>query len=345
MFSKKLIIGLILLVAIGLAIGTYLVRTNHKNVNKIQPNKKVEASSSQAVLITQPDWEAGTLNNIDSTSSTGLIKINDKSLSEGQLSLTNLYNEDNSRVTATMFESDKANPVDSNLSTSWGGATTSAFSWQMNLGSSYNIIQFNCYDVTAGGPFGFNLYLSSNGSDWTSVGACPLNPGSWYNNEFSPAKTGQYIKLERIEHPLGWNTAVSELAIYKKSPVTATHTSSPTQIGDVSSDPGRYVVEYNGFDTTETEPANTAIDYRFQLVNSSGVSTDGWTAWALGDVADLATTYPSQLILSQTKIDAGETYLQVQSRLTTTDGVSTPTLSDYTASYHTNKAPNTPTPQ
>ncbi|OIP05334.1 hypothetical protein AUK14_01840 [Candidatus Berkelbacteria bacterium CG2_30_39_44] len=65
----------------------------------------------------------------------------------------------------------------------------------------------------------------------------------------------------------------------------------------------------------------------------------------MGDVADLATTYPSQLTLSQTKIDAGETYLQVQSRLTTTDGVSTPTLSDYTASYHTNKAPNTPTPQ
>jgi len=116
------------------------------------------------------------------------------------------------------------------------------------------------------------------------------------------------------------NFTISELEAYYL-PLTATHTSASTQIGDVSSDLGRYVVEYNGFDTTETEPANTTIDYRFQLVNSSGVT------------------------LSQTKIDASETYLQVQSRLTSTDGVSTPTLSDYTASFHTNKPPNAPTPQ
>ena len=56
MFSKKLIISLVLIVASGLAIGTYLVRSNH---NEKQLNKKVEASSSQLVLTSQGDWEAG----------------------------------------------------------------------------------------------------------------------------------------------------------------------------------------------------------------------------------------------------------------------------------------------
>ena len=36
-------------------------------------------------------------------------------------------------------------------------------------------------------------------------------------------------------------------------------------------------------------------------------------------------------------------YLQVKTRLTSTDGVSTPTLSDYTIGYHTNVPPDKPT--
>jgi len=36
-------------------------------------------------------------------------------------------------------------------------------------------------------------------------------------------------------------------------------------------------------------------------------------------------------------------YIQVETTLTSTDGVSTPTLSDYTVGYHTNVAPSKPT--
>ncbi|TSC96010.1 MAG: hypothetical protein CEN88_403, partial [Candidatus Berkelbacteria bacterium Licking1014_2] len=278
------------------------------------PQAKVGASPNQAVLTSQADWEAGTSNNIDSILSSGSIKINDKSLSEGSLSLTNLYNEDNSRVTATMFDSDKAKPVDSNLSTSWGGASTSVFSWQMNFGKSYNITQFNCYNVdTVEGPLGFNPYLSSNGSDWTLVGECPLNPGSWYNNAFSPAKTGQYIKLERPAHPLGWNTIVSELAIYINSPATATHTTGLTQLNG-----GTNFFEWQTFSPTYTKPANTNVQYRFRT-STNGSDWTSWTAYQTptsGSSLDI-----TSLVTSRTGSTDNPTfykYLQVETKLSST---------------------------
>jgi len=293
-------------------------------------SKDTQASSSDTIVTTKANWDAGTLVSVDSDTPPGDAKID---LTASKVTAGEITNEG---------EGDPENARDADFNTSVHFTVQDqGVVWDMQ--NSYYVASVRMCVNSGDIMGGVQLYYGGawNYGVYEAQEFC--TNGQWWGGTQNMAGVSK-VRVATMDMDIGgFNVYVRELEIYANG--TATHTSASTQIGDVSSDPGRYVVEYNGFDTTETEPANTAIDYRFQLVNASGVSTDGWTAWASGDVTDLATAYPSQLTLSQTKIDAGETYLQVQSRLTTTDGVSTPTLSDYTASYHTNKAPNTPTPQ
>jgi len=359
-FKYSTHIHFILLFGLIFAIsGIYVLKLDFVSQKK---DSNIVASSGNNTLTTQANWEAGALVNADTFTYLGNIVIDN---------IMSFLIPQSSYIINTSTNSEQANNVkDGSTETAWSANITDSTyqTVKVDLGANtlINKIRINAWVsnfdslVWVGEHIGINY--SVNDISYTDYTTCSVADGvggianGWNECNETTDNDGRYIEFSFSCTPPNCNgippsydLSVKEIEIYIRGSATdtpsATHTSSPTQIGDVSSDPGRYVVEYNGFDTTETEPANTAIDYRFQLVNSSGVSTDGWTAWALGDVADLATTYPSQLTLSQTKIDAGETYLQVQSRLTTTDGVSTPTLSDYTASYHTNKAPNTPTPQ
>ena len=340
-FKYTTIFHFIMLIVTTFAISA--ITLSQMQLDFMDQNKISFSMSDSATVTEQVEFQAGTYSvGLDLITSQGNATL----FPESSINLLAIYNNDNNSVTVSEDEANKGKVVDGNTDTFWANDSPPEGDgyWQIDLGQQYDNISKNRAYVHCLGAAGSKIYYSLNGTDWVDSGNSFIcgGPPDW--DEFITNFSARYIRVYTGYLNPAEFFILSELEFYFQ-PLIATHTSSPTQIGDVSSDPGRYVVEYNGFDTTETEPANTAIDYRFQLVNSSGVSTDGWTAWALGDVADLATTYPSQLTLSQTKIDAGETYLQVQSRLTTTDGVSTPTLSDYTASYHTNKAPNTPTPQ
>ena len=327
-----LLFGLIFVIS-----GIYVLKLDFVSQKK---DSNIVASSGNNTLTTQANWQAGINDNTDLTTSLGGVLAE---TSETLISYTG------ATVTASENESTKLNFIDGNEPVTYTDNSGLGNWWKVDLGSNKNLSRF-ASSTESGVMAIVNYYYSTDDIAYSVLtpGNCSLSltyPVCEWAGTPVQARYFKFVGSGDDGDPKVDDEGAQLYELFLYEIASATHTSSPTQIGDVSSDPGRYVVEYNGFDTTETEPANTAIDYRFQLVNSSGVSTDGWTAWALGDVADLATTYPSQLTLSQTKIDAGETYLQVQSRLTTTDGVSTPTLSDYTASYHTNKAPNTPTPQ
>lgn len=323
---------------------------------KQNTNLHTDASSSQNNLTSQADWNVGTLVSADVATYPGNIAIDG--------SASSLIPQSTYNMTASISSEQTGNAKDGDLGTAWsvtvGDLTPQWIKIDLGADKIISKIRTNVWPSNYTPPefevSKFYINYSIDDISYTPYKMCTVSDGIngfsdvWEECNETTSNNGRYIKFDFncvynncFETLRTYDVSVKELEIYAKD--TTTHTSAPTQIGDVSSDPGRYVVEYNSFDTTETEPANTTIDYRFQLVNASGVSTDGWTAWASGDVADLATAYPSQLTLSQTKINAGETYLQVQSRLTTTDGVSTPTLSDYTASYHTNKAPNAPVAQ
>ncbi|TSC93514.1 MAG: hypothetical protein CEN89_51, partial [Candidatus Berkelbacteria bacterium Licking1014_7] len=304
-------------------------------------NNKISASENSKALTAQADWQAGTYDmGADLINAPGDMKLFDEAevdpsvgswTTDGAGSLSSLY--DGNTVTG--------------ISLAGGNYILRDFGQTVS-----NITKYRIYFTGGPGgtvfpglcgkpktPLAFSCGdLDGDGIEWlnyATFGNTNMEPGVWNDKLIGPSG---HSKLRLVADE---SYTITEYEFYFQ-PLTATHTTASTQIGDVSADPGRYVVQYQGFDATETEPANTTIDYRVQLVNSSGASTSGWTAWASGDVADLTTTYPSQLTLTQTKLDAGETYLQVQSKLTSTDGVSTPTLSDYTVNYHTNKAPSAP---
>lgn len=115
------------------------------------------------------------------------------------------------------------------------------------------------------------------------------------------------------------------------------HTSGSTQLNG-----GNDFFEWQTFTSTYTKPANTNVQFRFR---SSTNSTD-WGSWtdyqtpASGSPLDI-----TSLVTSRTGPTESPTfykYLQVETKLTSTDGVSTPTLSDYSIGYHTNRPPNKP---
>ena len=341
-FKYATIFHFIMLIVTTFAISA--ITLSQMKLDFMDQNKISFSMSSSDVLTIQTQWQAGTYtDSTDLTAVAGNVQVFPESEINGSVG-----------TITTTGNGDVADLHDGNLSTGIDLNPGDDILWDFGELVS-NVTKYRFYRT--GGPDSdvasdICLY-PQNGFIFTCAGVGRptwgilsvfgdgnLTKNEWKEFDIADDDFSQFW----IDNGDSVNFTISELEAYYL-PLTATHTSASTQIGDVSSDLGRYVVEYNGFDTTETEPANTTIDYRFQLVNSSGVSTDGWTSWASGDVADLATTYPSQLTLSQTKIDASETYLQVQSRLTSTDGVSTPTLSDYTASFHTNKPPNAPTPQ
>lgn len=313
------------------------------------------ALTNSGIITTQADWQAGTTNNINTTSNLGSAIIN--AYSGGKIDLNAIANADPASVVVTSNESEKLKSLDSDENTKWYGNITIAGPgswdrWYINLGTSHTIVKIRAL-----------VNFSNLGGNISIEGICEGSNDaatfSQFGNLFSVSETKtwlectgsksyQYIGIKLNFLDAGPPAGSAEVNLYEYEGYDAggsgTHTSASTQIG-ATGDAERYIVEYQGFDITETEPANTALDYRFQLVNSSGTSTNGWTGWATGDVASLIASYPDQLTITQAKKDAGETYLQVQSRLTSTDGVSTPTLSDYTVNYHTNKAPSAPTPQ
>ncbi|TSC93041.1 MAG: hypothetical protein CEN89_281 [Candidatus Berkelbacteria bacterium Licking1014_7] len=295
--------------------------------------EKTKSASSTIGLTSKADWDAGNSSAaVDLNSSSGDIKL----LSEAEISLIGRT------TSASTDQSNKGKVIDGDIDTYWGENNSAEIWWKIDLGSEIEgINKMRMYNYIADPGTVWHFETSSDDNSYSDQGTF-AEAYQYSQLTFSPTISARYIRIRKPEEicmPGSCGGTLHNFLLYQGG--IATHTSASTQIGSTG-DAARYVVEYQGFDINETEPANTTIDYRFQLVNSSGVSTSGWTAWASGDVANLIISYPNQLTITQAKKDAGETYLQVQSRLTSTDGVSTPTLSDYTVNYHTNKPPNTP---
>ena len=273
--------------------------------------------------------------------------------SEGKLDLRAIYDADPSRVTASNNESEKGKVLDGATGTYWydtifQGPYTEyplpSGNWLIDLTQEYAISKIRTLSSSTSEQW-VGIYIQCGTSIIFSLDYCHIsssaNSPQW--NETIANYSARYIQVTAQDTSLqDFDTMnIYELEIYT-TPLTAIHTSSPSQIG-ATGDATRYVSEYQTFTPTESEPANSDITYRFCLTTSDGGSTGTWTDYIdyTGTAIDL--TAQSALAITQTEIDAEETYLQVQSRLTSTDGVSTPTLSDYTASYHTNKAPTAPT--
>jgi len=180
-----------------------------------------------------------------------------------------------------------------------------------------------------------NLYTSTNGTDWTQIGPCAGgsqdedNPPNYIINFCSSTFSHLSFRFVNPPSPFDYMGHLKELSLFTEG-ATAIHTTGATQI-----DGGENFWSWEGFTPTDTEPANTSIDYEFRS------STDGatWTDW----VSDIGS------VTSRTGDDSNNPtlyrYLQIKATLSNTDGASTPTIEAYEIDYHTEVKPNKPTAQ
>jgi hypothetical protein len=321
MFQKRTLIIAFVIIALGLALGTFFFRSNHKRATK-----KAEATLNTAIITTQADWETMTRSNID-TSSAGSIKINDKTLTYTEVSLTG------KTITTTSDEANGGNVIDENLLTTWNpvypftdsgnplpGAPVITGSWKVDLGENVEYISkyaASCNNVFNAGSY---IYYSSDDSSYTLLDNEGEDPpgGGMYEKTFSQI-TARYFRIDRYAYvdmyPI---TGQNEFHIY-----TATGNAELT----AQIDGGENFWEWEDFTPTDTEPPNTSITYRYR---SSANGAD-WNAWhnAIGDVESRSG-------------DTKYRYLQVEATLSNTDGASTPTIDSYDINYHTEVKPTAP---
>lgn len=321
MFQKKTLIVGFIVVALGLAFGTFFFRSNQK-----KETKRVSASTGIAMVTNQAEWELGSRTNIITTNPEGSIKMNDVAgSSEMDLSGVNFAYD----FTLTNIDDTEEFVVD--------------------LGSIKNVAKiYHKYFVkTVDGQNHCSYPLSSisASADGITYGAGDLIDGS--PAEDMPGYTVfgggggsgmiRYIKFYSSHGPGDeWCDTGEQYPYYNYQSVDlkvflnsqATHITAATQI-----DGGVNFWQWETFTDSKTTPANTAVTYRYRT------STNGtdWTAWvgAIGSVT------------SRTGDDSNDPtkyrYLQIEATLSNTDGASTPTIDSYSIGYHTNQKPNAPT--
>ena len=291
MFQKKTLIVGSIVVVLGLAFGTFFIRSNHN-----QDTRKVKASSDTAILTTEADWNSGSLSNISESS--GLISIDQK----GAVAFSDRANyyqayqynisSYNYSITASS-DSGKEQPlnnnaVDASPSIYWdtglkrkSSPVGSSAYWQIDLGQQVNAgylvmgVMFSGLDYGSG--YQYKYYASNNGQDWTELvgncidaeleylthslyGVCGMinvsNSYRYYKTVIS--KTEDYSPVfDSFD-----DTELKLFDFYLYKPATgrsAIHTTAPTQI-----DGGANFWHWDSFTPTQTVPANTSVTYRYR---------------------------------------------------------------------------------
>jgi len=301
------------------------------------PKLPVRATSTSSTLSSADDWAANSsVTNIDLASSPGSFEIDNKETSAAEGGSFS----HNSCVSAP--EAQPENIVDGVPTyPSVGPPATIDYvcdpsnwiEWDFTdskLISRVRILSAEIdTDPTIYAKYSFRYW---NGSTWVEFLSGPNQGGAvWETHDITPEITTDKI---RIYHDGETGPGDDELLEIREvqilSNATGTLATGATQI-----DGGENFWSWEGFTPTDSEPANTSIDYRYRT------STDGadWTAWT----ADFGS------VTSRTGDDSDSPdlyrYLQVEATLANTDGVSTPTIEQYDIGYHTEVKPSKPTAQ
>jgi hypothetical protein len=337
---KKILENLLFWVVLVLIITmvSLIIFINREKNNPSQSSQLVStAANSSKDLTSKDDWDLGSLSNTTSYSG-GYIQINEKSVSP--LDLAQIYSQYPNSITTDWNSASKANLVDNNTATTWGSntATPIDYYWQIDLQEEYSLSKIALYNFAS--DWYFKAQVSTDGSNFFDVTDWTQHPGDagWdeYTAEFNDIR---YLKIMCSRYtandvaPPG--IIFGEVAIY--TPATATHTSAATQITHND------LYQWQTFTPTYTAPANTTVSFRLRTSTDSSNWTD-WTAYQTPNSAEALDI--SSLVTSSTGDAGSETfykYIQVETKLTSSDGVSTPTVDSYSIGYHTNVPPNKPT--
>ena len=332
---KKYSLLLFALVVVIFFLVTLKIKYYTSQNNYLGTEKFSKASSTQAGLTTQADWEheGAILSNINTSSSPGAITINNSAGS--QIDLTE------KTTTATCDEANKDKPIDLNESTCWTATNMlwpTGQSWTIDLGQEYMISKSRALSGNKLGTWMNIIYsYSLNGADFTLPADCIPLVGGW--SECTMNASARYLKIDFApqDPDLADDGYLYEFQAIEAG-ATAVHTTAATQITNTN------LYQWQTFSPAYTEPENTDVKFRFR----SSINSTDWTEWsdyqtpASGGSLDL-----TSIVTSKTGDPGSETfykYIQVETTLTNTDGASTPTLDSYEIGYHSNVKPTTPTP-
>lgn len=330
------IVGSVVLVAAIILASIFLVQKRRTTKHQ---SSTVSASSSSKTITLKSDWEEGGTTNqfTDTSSSPGDVKINLSSVSIDVESITSVGNVtgyvddimDGSTSTGVSIASSTNNGIIFVFDRAYFVSKIRIYSGDQDINASLIICAYPKPDLA--------LNCSAVGlSDHANLSALQGNliPNNW--KEYDLSTQNQYTVTKMYNST--WDVDLREVEFFG-IPLSATHTSAPAQISG-----GDTFWGWETFTPTYTEPANTDVQFRFR----TSTNNIGWTDWTdyqtmvSGVAADI-----SDLVTSRTGEDEDPTYsyykyIQVETTLISTDGVSTPTVSDYSIGYHTNVAPSKP---
>lgn len=348
-FKSIIILSIVILVTLAVY---YLVKSNYF------PNQKIFSATSNTSISSQPQWQQGSISNIDSIGLPGSIKIDNTSLDYERLDLS-------SYTFTASPDSGKLNIVDGNLNTGWfteddisyipngsmDPVTPSVVQGWLIIDFGEEINNIKRFASKNGHPLGLDehVYYSTDNINYNFV------TGMGEGDEFDPdcgcdvdyfvlgnVISARYIKIA-IEVTL---EALPEMWFIAPAPAglvlefyidtyggSATHTTAATQIDGQEGSADKTLIEWTSFTPTQTTPANTSITYEFR----TSANGSDWTNWS-------APQEYSGSPLDLTGLTANR-YLQVKATLTTTDAGTTPQIDDYTINFHNNQKPNKPTAQ
>ena len=318
------------------------------NKSEVDPANPSAPADQTKILTTQADWEAGTRVNIDTTTTPGDIKISNSS-SSTKLDLLAMYNANSSIITATTDSANRSKAIDGNVTTTWSAVTPiqTTHSWIIDLGASYNIAYVainSSISQTLGVGMG-NLMIAESSDNILYNPVCSsqsqIVAGSWNkaNSQTDCDPPGhshpfntRYLKLSITNNTFGMSTTwtVKEFEVYLvavQTILSATHTSAIAQIGSAGT------IQYTTFSIAESEPDNSDIRYRFRRTKPTNSWVGSWTDYIDYTGASIDLTSFTELDISQSDINSGKTYLQVETIFTRVDGAPDPVVSDYTIVY------------
>ncbi len=289
-------------------------------------NVRTSAANGSATLTSQAEWEAGTLDNIDSTTTPGDMEIDEK----GNADI------DGGTFSGTSCAAPRQYPEhihDGDLNTVFAMCPGNYVEWDFGESKTISEIRTFIEEIDTDPYTCIDLVVQYwDGITWVEMYVATAPVYDWEIHYISPSINTNKIKFYLQMNPPG---SPEENATFRETMVLssarATHTTAPTQIDGQEGSADKEVIEWTSFTPTQTTPANTSITYEFRT------SADGssWTDWSApqsysGSPLDLTTLTPNR-------------YLQVRATLINTDGVSTPQIDDYTINFHNNLPPNAPT--
>ncbi|MCX6812529.1 MAG: hypothetical protein NTW79_02830, partial [Candidatus Berkelbacteria bacterium] len=270
----------------------------------IPKNKtKINAASGSATITSKAEWELGTVQNIDSTSTPGDIKIDDKTSGSQHLDTAGIS------LDADYDSADKAKVVDDDLATYWGPIPSNGANHYWEIGP-FDAINLNKYHLDGEYYTGLNIYTSSNGSSWTKINPttllCAPSARCSADHTVSPSVVTKYYKIVTLGGaPYDSPFKIYDLKLYYQQ-ATATHTSSSTQLDGTAT-----FQHWDTFVPDATIPANTSVAFRFR----TSADSSNWSNWSN------SAAYAGSIDLSGL---TQQRYLQVETTLTSTDSIATP---------------------